>query len=104
MALEITIYGKTKKAASGQTFMVYLSRLPMQDGTQLPVTVRFEEGVPKPKTTPCNIKIEKENTHLGSRKYKREDTGEEQLSWTLWVAAWSIGSEYVDHSMDGVAF
>lgn len=104
MALEIAIYGKSKKAASGQQFMIYLSRLPMQDGTQLPVTVRFEEGVSKPKNFPCNIQIEKQNTHLSSRKYRREDTGEEQLSWTLWISAWTPGGVYVDHSMDDVAF
>ena len=89
--MEITIYGKRKKTATGQVFMVYLSRIHKKDGTVLPVTVKFETNVQPPQQLPCNIVISKEDAHLSSRKYKREDTGEEQLSWTLWINRYSQG-------------
>lgn len=102
--MEITIYGKRKKTATGQMFIVYLSRVPKKDGSELPVTVKFETNVQVPQQLPCNIVIEKSDAHLSSRKYRREDTGEEQLSWTLWISRYGAGSPYVDHSMDDVAF
>lgn len=102
--MEITIYGKRKKTGTGQIFTVYLSRIPKKDGTELPVTVKFETNIQPPQQLPCNITIDKPDAHLSSRKYKREDTGEEQLSWTLWINRYAQGSPYVDHSMDDVAF
>ena len=102
--MEITIYGKKKQSTNGQKFVVYLSRLPQRDGTELPVTVRFDETCGKPQQLPCNIVVEKQATHLSSRKYKREDTGETGVSWTFWISAWKPGSDYVDHSMDNIAF
>lgn len=100
--MEITVFAKKRHTSEGKSFFSYLATLTKKTGDTVTVSVRFREdaGNPKPENCPMNILINKNDANLSSHKYTREDTGEDAISYTLWVSAWSKGAEYVDHSLD----
>lgn len=101
--MEITVFAKERKNAQGKTFWGYLTRLTnKKTGDIETVGVRFRQscGQPDPDRCPCNIVINKGEANISETTYEREDTGEVAKSKSLWVNAWKMGSEYVDHSMD----
>lgn len=100
--MEITVFAKKRHTNDGKSFFSYLATLKKKTGENVTVSVRFREdaGNPKPENCPMNIIINKTDANLSSRVYTREDTGEDAISYTLWVSAWSKGAEYVDHSLD----
>lgn len=97
----ISIFAKKKKK-DDRNFYVYLGRLHKKDGTELPVTVRFRESVPKPSTKDCpmNIEFDKKDGNLSSRTYEDVESGELRTAWTLWLYDWTPGPVYVDDSLD----
>ena len=100
--MEITIYSKKRTTHEGKTFYSYLSRLTRKDGSHQAVSVKFRDdaGNPKPENCPMNIKFDKGDANLTTREFTREDTGEECLSYTLWVSRWTEGEPFIDHSLD----
>lgn len=96
------IFAKKKQKDNSVNFYVYLGRLRRKDGTELPVTIRFRDGVPKPKPLDCPMYIEfdKKNANLSSRTYEDADSGELRTAWTLWLSDWAPGPAYVDDSLD----
>lgn len=100
--MEITIYAKKRTTAEGKTFFSYLSTLTRKDGTTQPVSVKFRDecGNPKPEKCPMNIKFDKGRANMATREFTREDTGETDISYTLWVSRWEQGAPFVDHSLD----
>lgn len=100
--MQITIYAKKRHSNEGKTFYSYLSTLTRHDGSKLSVTVKFRDnecGNPKPEQCPMNIIFDKSEANLTSREFER-DNGEMGASFTLWVAKWQPGEQYVDHSLD----
>lgn len=100
--MEITIFAKKRKTQDGRIFYSFISTLPRKDGSTTTVSVKFRDdaGSPRPEDCPMNIVVEKEHANLLQRTYTREDTGEELISYTLWINKWVVGSAYVDHSLD----
>ena len=101
---ELTIFAKQRTKEDGKKFTSYLTKLTKKDGTEVQATVKFRETIAPPKDFPCNIIVKRENANLATRKYKREDTGEEAIGYTLWVTTWEKGSKYVDKSLDDFEF
>ena len=97
---EITIFAKNRTNKDGKKFTTYLTTLTRKDGTKVSASVKFKEEIGSPKEFPCNILVEKKNANLNERRYKREDTGDEAIGYTLWISDWKKGSAYVDHSLD----
>lgn len=100
--MEITIYAKKRTTSEGKSFYSYLSNLTRKDGTKQTVSVRFRDDCvnPKPENCPMNIKFDKSNANLATRKFVRFESGEVGTSYTLWVSAWEPGTPFVDHSLD----
>ena len=101
MAMEITIFAKSKHTKEGKPFTVYLATLRKKTGSLQTVTVRFRETCTAPKAEDCpkNILIEKDRANLAERHYVN-DKGETCSAFTLWVSEYANGSEYVDTSLD----
>lgn len=100
--MEIAVFAKKRITKEGKNFYSYLSRLVKKNGEELPVTVKFREETCKPvppADCPCNIIVNKEMSSLSKQKYETED-GNVAYSHTLWVGDWTMGGEYVDHSLD----
>lgn len=100
--MEITIYSKKRTTSEGKTFFSYISTLTRKDGTKQIVSVKFRDecGAPKPEKCPFNIKFEKKDANLARSAFVREDSGEIDTFYTLWVSRWEPGSPFVDHSLD----
>lgn len=100
--MEFTVFAKKRHTSEGKSFYSYLATLKKKSGEPITVSVRFREdaGNPKPENCPMNVIVLKSDANLSTKKYTREDTGEDAISYTLWVSAWSKGTEYVDHSLD----
>lgn len=99
---ELTIFAKKRKSDDDKTFYSYLTRMNKKDGESITVSVKFRDecGHPSPSKCPCNIVVDKSNMNMATSKYKREDTGEESISYTLWIEKWEEGKPYVDTSLD----
>lgn len=104
--MELTIFAKKRTTEEGKSFYSYLTTLIKKDGSTQTVSVRFREecGQPKGDKCPCNVIIEKADANISRKEFVREDTGEVAESLTLWVKAWTPGSEYVDTSLDDYDF
>ena len=101
--MQVTVFGKKKQTKDGKTFTAFVAKLTRKDGSEITASVKFREdcGQPKLEETPCNIVINKKDANLVTQTYTREDTGEDALSYTLWVSKWERSKEaYVDHSLD----
>lgn len=101
--MKITVFAKKKTTREGKPFTAYVARLKRKDGSELSASIKFREecGAPNMAECPLNIIVPKESANLSDRVYIREDTGEEAISYTLWVSAWERDPEmYVDHSLD----
>ena len=98
----LAIFAKRRQTKEGKIFYNFLSTIVKRDGTEVPVRVKFRDaaGTPRPEACPLNIDIKKDDCNLATRRYIREDTGEECMSYTLWVNKWTEGPAYVDHSLD----
>ena len=99
--MQITIFAKKRSTSEGKTFFNYLATLPLKDGTEQTVTVKFREDVirPKPENCPMNIKFEKDNASISKRTYEKDD-GSTGIGYTLWVGDWAEGDPYVDESFE----
>ena len=97
--MSITLFAKTRKAASGKTFQTFLTTLHRADGTEQKVDVKFREECGEPKSFPCNVIVDKSKANIVGRSFTRAD-GTVDKAFTLWVANWRPGEEYVDHSLD----
>lgn len=101
--MNLTVFGKKKQTKEGKSFTAFVAKMTKLDGSVLTASVKFREecGQPKLEECPCNIIVNKEDANLAERTYTRADTGEEAVSYTLWVSKWERSSEpYVDHSLD----
>ena len=100
--MEITIFAKKRNPEGRPSFYSYLTRLHKKDGTELPATVKFRDGVPQPSPSDCpmNIVFTSKEGSLSPRTYTDDDSGEVRQAWTLWLSAWKQGKPYEDHSLD----
>ena len=101
--MNLTIFGKKKQTKEGKSFTAFVARMTKKDGSTITASVKFREdcGQPKLEECPINIIVDKVNANLVDRTYTRADTGEEAVSYTLWISAWERSKEkYVDHSLD----
>ena len=101
--MEITIFSKKRSTADGRkTFFSYLTTLTRKDGTPCTCSVRFAAPAeaPDPLNCPVNIVVNKEDCNMSKEDYTDSKTGEVRVSHKLWIKAYTLGSEYVDHSMD----
>lgn len=100
--MNLTIFSKKCTTRDGKPFYKYLSTLTKKDGYTLSVQVKFREeaGAPRPDKCPMNIVVDKNDANLSNREYTRPNTGEIITIHTLWVAHWTQGEAYVDHSLD----
>lgn len=102
----ITIFGSKKQTKEGREFIVYCTHLENKEtGEEEYFTVKFRDGVEKPKNNPCNIDIEKENISIQTKKekYTDKETGEEKeiSKKILWINGYNESAEpYIDHSTD----
>ena len=102
MPKEITIFAK-RRVHEGKTFYNYITSMATKDGETRSLSVKFKEesaSAPDPSKCPMNIVIEKKDVNIAERKYRREDTGDTAIAYTLWISAYKPGSKYVDHSTD----
>lgn len=103
MATEITIFAKKRQTRDGKkSFYSYLTTLTKKDGSPCTCAVKFAQPAenPDPLECPINILIEKKDVNMVVEPYTNEKTGEVKDSYRLWVKAYTMGSKYVDHSMD----
>lgn len=100
--MEITIFAKKRTTKDGKPFYGYISKLNRRDGTEQTVSVKFRDecGSPKPEKCPVNIKFDRSAANISPSNFLREDTGELETSYTLWISAWENGSPYIDKSLD----
>lgn len=102
--MELTIFAKKRTTKEGKTFYTYLTTMKRKDGTELTTSIKFRDdcGSPKPEHCPVNIVVDKANANLSTRAFVREDNGEMDTSYTLWVSAWELNTvnPFVDHSLD----
>lgn len=103
--MEISVFAKKVTMSNGKSFTKYLSTLTTKDGEQQGVRVMFAEGceAPKPADCPLNIVIDKGDCNVSKKKYT-DKNGNSGVARTLWVNKYSLGSEYVDNSMDDYDF
>lgn len=101
--MEITVFASKRTTKEGKPYSIYTSRLVnKRTGEQMSVRVKFRDGVQmiRPENCPCNIVLRKGDSSLSPKKYTDSKTGEDRISYTLWLQHWENGSTYVDHSMD----
>lgn len=98
--MEITVFAKKKQTKQGKTFFTYLTTLKKKDGTEDKMEVKFRDECGVPEKFPVNIIVNKDQCNISKKMKNREDTGEIFEVKTLWITAWSAGSEYVDTSLD----
>ena len=101
--MEITIYAKKRQTRDGKkSFFSYLTTLKKKDGSPCTCAVKFATPAenPDPLSCPLNIVIKKEYCNMVVEPYTNDKTGEVRDSYRLWIKDYSIGSPYVDHSMD----
>lgn len=99
--MEITVFAKKRTTHEGKKFFTYLTTLTRKDGTTCTASVKFAEGeAPKPDICPCNLIVEKGDCNMSKGEYINPETGEVKDTFTLWVKRFSMGSPFVDTSMD----
>lgn len=100
--MEITVFAKKRTSKTGKDFYSYLTTLTRKDGSECVATVRFRDGAgyPDPERCPMNLIVDRSAANMATRSYKREDTGEMAIAYTLWVTAWKEGKPFVDSSLD----
>lgn len=101
--MEITVFAKKRTSSDGKPFTSYLARLIKKTGEAITCKVKFREecGQPKAEECPLNITFDKRDANIDSKVYQKEDTGEDAISYTLWVSAWKRSENvYEDHSLD----
>lgn len=98
--MQITVFAKKRTTKEGKTFYTYLTTLTKKNGETQTVGVKFREDCGAPKSFPCNIVVEKGNCNLSTKSYANPDTGVQYTNNTLWISAWTNGTDYVDTSMD----
>lgn len=104
--MKVTVFAKKKTSKEGKPFITYVGRLTKKDGDVISAQVRFREecGSPKADDCPMIIEFDKANANLSAETYTREDTGEEAVSYKLWIKAWKASAEvYRDDSLDDFA-
>lgn len=101
--MEITIYAKKRTTRDGKkTFFSYLTTLKKKDGSPCTCAVKFAQPAenPDPEDCPLNILVERKDCNMSVEPYTNERTGQIQNSYRLWIKNYTIGTPYVDHSMD----
>ncbi len=99
--MTISVFSKSATSKEGKPYSIYLGRLTNKaTGAEVSCRIKFRESAGKPKEFPCNIVVDKEHANLVTQTYVVPDTGEERITRTLWVSAWTPGPEYIDHSLD----
>lgn len=104
--MECLIFAKKRTTREGKTFYVYLTELTNKSSGEIlkNVQVKFKEGVKRiePTECPCYAEVQKEGSNLSTKIYKREDTGEDAIRYTLWVSGYKLipNKTFVDHSLD----
>ena len=102
--MEITIFAKRRTSKDGKTFFNYLTTLTKKDGTTQTMRVAFRDTgsnpSPKPESCPRNIEFDIKQANIATRTFADPNTGEQKISYTLWISEWKDGTPYVDHSFD----
>lgn len=101
--MEITIYAKKRTTRDGKkTFFSYLTTLKKKDGSPCTCAVKFAQPAenPDPLDCPINILVDRKDCNMSVEPYTNERTGQIQNSYRLWIKNYTVGSPYVDHSMD----
>lgn len=101
--MEITIYAKKRQTRDGKkTFFSYLTTLQKKDGSPCTCAVKFAAPAenPDPLDCPINILVDRKDCNMAVEPYTNERTGQIQNSYRLWIKNYTVGSPYVDHSMD----
>ena len=101
--MEITIYAKKRTTRDGKkTFFSYLTTLKKKDGSPCTCAVKFAQPAenPDPMDCPINILVDRKDCNMSVEPYTNERTGQIQNSYRLWIKNYTIGTPYVDHSMD----
>ena len=98
MAIQITVFAKTRKTEEGRAFTSYNGRLTKKNGETLSVGIKFKSPCtgPNKEECPCNIIFEKQDANLAQRYDEEAD----RVYSTLWIAAYKMGEPYEDHSLD----
>ena len=98
--MKIAVFSKRRTGKDGRTFWSYFGRLTKKDGTEVPVNVKFKgDEADIPMYFPMNIIFEKKDGNLSQQNYTDEKTGEQRVSYTLWLNRWTC-EEYEDSSLD----
>ena len=105
LTMQITVFAKKRTTEDGKFFYIYLTTLVNMFGEAKTASVKFRDtaGNPKPEQCPMNIKFDRADANLSSRKYVKT-SGEEGESLTLWITSWVPGDVYEDHSLDDYDF
>lgn len=100
--MEITVYAKKRHTNEGKVFFTYLTTLTKKTGEKITAEVKFKESCEQFKADfcPCNITFERSKANFTCKTIPVKTTGETIISNVLWLSEWSMGSEYIDHSMD----
>lgn len=98
--MKLTLFGKTRTTAEGKPFLTYLTRMAKKDKTLVTVQVKFRQDCTPPRDLPAIILVNRTDASMEEKILHMEE-GEDKVSRTLWVSAWSPSGEvYVDHSLD----
>lgn len=101
--MEIIVFSKKRKSQEGRPFTTYLTSLTKKDGTRQTMQLKFKDETPKPNAADCPmyINVDKNNANISKSTYKRRDTGEDSVSFTLWVSEWAKSDRiFTDDSLD----
>jgi hypothetical protein len=100
--MELTVFAKSRTTKEGKPFQTYFSKLTKKDGTEITTELKFREECGAPKQFPCNIIVDKKDANLVEKPITYEKDGEEKdaIQRRMWIANWTEGAEYVDHSLD----
>lgn len=100
--MQQAIFAKKKTTKEGKLFYTYLTTMRKKDGSEIIAQVKFRDvcGNPDPEKCPINIKFSRDKANMSTRTYTREDTGEIEEQYVLWVSEWTEGEPYHDTSMD----
>ena len=98
--MNISVFAKKRTSKDGRGFLVYIGRIKRKSsGEEITTAIKFKD-CDAPEKTPCNIVVNKDDANLSEKKYLSNQTGEYEVSYTLWVSKYEMGEEFVDHSLD----
>ena len=96
--MKITVFAKNAHNNEGKTFTSYSGRMVNRDGEVISMGIKFKQPCqgPRKEDCPCNIEFDRSAANLQTRYDEESD----RTYKTLWIEKYTLGEEYIDHSLD----